>query len=462
MTGLPIVTINSSVLLAPVPITLQETGALISQGGTNLAAGTYSLLQEQSSLTPLLASPLAIASITWSGGTAVVSTSAVIPGLNTGDTFITTIANAAPTGYNGTVLATVTGTNTFSYALATNPGTETVPGTYTPPGQGELVAMNNTYWGQGTTQAVYVLELGPNDGTTGPQALQAWIVANPKFFYSYLTPRNWDATTGLLALIAAYEAPNAFTYFFVTTTTGTYTAYPTVKNVLALIEAPNLPLTEFSLAAAFQITLNYAPSASNKQTQLCFNFVNGVTAYPSVGNSALLLTLKNANVNYITTAAEGGLSNNMMVWGNVLSGVDFSWWYAADWIQLNADQTASNVVINGSQPGNPNPVYYLQSGIDQIQDAIFNLVASAISFGLGAGSVTRQNLTPTQFQAALSAGTYAGQNVVEAIPFTAYIAINPNDYAAGVYSGITIVFIPQNGFKSIVFNVVITNLIASL
>lgn len=460
--SLSIVTINANVLQAPQPITLQEMGAFISQGGTNLAAGTYALLQTSASLTPLLSSPLTLNGLTWSGGTAVATTQAVIPGLVSGDTFITTVAGATPSGYNGTYLCTVTGTSTFSFALATNPGAETVPGTYTPPGQGELVAMNTTYWGQGTTQAVYVLELGPNDGSTGPQALQAWITANPTFFYKYLTPRNWDATTGLLALIAAYEAPNAFTYFDVTTTVANYGTYPTVKNLMLLIESPNLPLTEFSLAAEFQTTLNYAPSASNRQTQLCFNFMNGVTQYPTIGNNALLATLKTANVNYMAPAAEGGLTNTMLVWGNVMSGVDFSWWYAADWIQLNADQTAANIVINGSQPGNPNPLYFNQNGIDQLQDGIVSLVASAIAFGLGAGSVTRAALSPTAFQAALNAGTYSGQCVVQAIPFSQYIALNPNDYAVGRYSGITIVFIPQNGFKAIVFNVTITNLISSL
>jgi hypothetical protein len=67
-------------------------------------------------LTPLLAAPLAIASLAWSGGTVLATTSANIPGLDTGDTFITPIAGATPAAYNGTYLATVTGANTFTCA----------------------------------------------------------------------------------------------------------------------------------------------------------------------------------------------------------------------------------------------------------------------------------------------------------------------------------------------------------
>ena len=35
----PVVRVNVNVLVAPAPSTLQKTGAIISQGGTNLAQG---------------------------------------------------------------------------------------------------------------------------------------------------------------------------------------------------------------------------------------------------------------------------------------------------------------------------------------------------------------------------------------------------------------------------------------
>jgi hypothetical protein len=461
----PIVLINASVVEAPAPSFLQETGAMISQGATTLAPGTYSLLTQSGTLAGLLAAPLAISALVWSAGTVVVTTAAAIPGLNTGDEFITTIAGATPSAYNGTVWATVTGTNTFTYALALNPGAETIPGTFTPANQGELVAMNNTYWSQGSGQAVYVLELGPGDQTNGPAALGTWIAANssPQFFYSYLVPRCWDASAGLLALIAQFETPTSKTYFFVTTTTGTYAAAYTgvMKDGLAEVEAPNLALTEFTLAADFQHTLNYNPSSTNRMTPNSFAYLYGVTPYPTQGNGSLFAALQAANINYVGTGAEGGLSNTILFWGTTLDGNDFGWWYAADWVQIQCDLNTANAVIAGSQ-NKVNPLVYDQDGINRLQDVTVNTVGTGISYGLLTGTVAQTTLAPAVFQSNLEDGAYAGQNVVNAVPFGLYTQQNPSDYAIGRYAGLTVVAIPQNGFKQIVFNVLITNLVGSL
>jgi len=462
-----IVKILISQTVAPAPITYQETGAFISQGATTLAAGSYSLLTQDSSLTPLLAAPAGISSIVWSGGVAQVTTVAAIPGLSTGDTFITTLAGVTPAGYNGLYIATVTGANTFTFPLATNPGTETVPGTYTPPGQGELTAMMTTFFGQGQGQAVYVLELGAGDGSTGPAALGTWITANPGFFYSYLVPRNWDSQSSYLALVEQFEALSAKTYFFTTTTTANYTNYTAqMKSVIWLIEAPSTqnaglrPLTEFSMAAPYQVTLNYAPSASNKQTQLNNAFLYGVTPYPTVGNSALLAQISAANGSVIGTGAQGGISNlATMVGGTTADGNDFSYWYSVDWIQLQAAQALAAAVIDGAN--NPtNPLYYDQAGIDTLQDVVVATMTSAISFGLANGSVTTASLDGPVFTAALNAGTYANQDVVNAVPFTNYTQENPDAYEDGVYGGLTCVYIPMRGFRQIIFNIQVSNLLS--
>lgn len=452
-----IVQINISQQSGAAPITLQGTGAVLSQGGTNLTAGTYSLLTQKSDLTPLLATPLTLSSLTWSGGSVVATTAVPIPGLSTGDTFPTTIAGASPAGYNGTVLATVTGASTFSYPLASNPGSETAAGTYTPPGQGELNAMVGTFFGQGTSRGVYVLELGAGDGNTGPAALTAFETANPNFFYSYLVPRGWDGKAGFLALVAQYEALSAKKYFFVTTTTGTYTAYTSaMKSVLAGVEAPGIPLTEFSLATDFQRTLAYAPSSTNRMTPNAFSFLFGVTQYPAQGTNAILAALKAANINYVGTGAEGGISDTILFWGNNVDGNDFSYWYSVDWIQLNERQAIANEVINGSN--NPiNPLWYSQPGIDRLQDRAVGVVKQAITNGLATGTVTRTALDPISFAQALDNGDFDGQNVINAVPFATYLAANPNDYKTGTYAGLTVVYIPARGFKQIVFGILVTD-----
>lgn len=452
-----IVQINVSVATAPTPTTLQESGAAISQGATNLGAGNSALLTQLSDLTPLLAAPLAIASMVWSGGTVIVTTTAPIPGLQAGDPLITTIANATPVGYNGLQAGTVTGANTFTYPLAVNPGAEIIPGTYTPPSQGELLAMMGTFFAQGTGQAVSVLELGPGDATGGPTALQTFITANPGKFYSYLVPRMWDASTGLLALINANNALNSKTYFFVTTTLATYSNYTDLmKSAWVLIEAPGIPLTEFSIAAAFQHSLQYAPSSVNKMTPMAFSFVFGVTQYPLVGNQALFSALKAANVNYIGTGAEGGISTAIVFWGVNSDGNDFTYWYSVDWFQLNSDLVISNAVINGSN--NPlNPLYYNQPGINTLQDVIYQLIQSAITFGLANGTPARAALDGPAFAQAVDNGDFIDQDVVNAIPFLTYTSENPSAYKQGFYGGLAAVYIPQRGFKQIVFNISVTD-----
>lgn len=233
-----IVTVNVSQTIAPTPSKLQETGAIISQGATTLAAGSFSLLTQAADLTPLLAAALALTSLVWSSG-AVTATTAAPHGLTIGTQFITTIAGAVPAGYNGTYTATVTGASAFTYQQPVNPGSETTPGTYTPRHVISLTAAVNTFFGQGSQQGVYVLELGAGDATAGVTALTAFLALNPGFFYSYLVPRNWDGNAAFLGFLAQFESNTAKTYFHVTTTLATYQVYSALmKCVIATIEAP--------------------------------------------------------------------------------------------------------------------------------------------------------------------------------------------------------------------------------
>lgn len=445
---------------APAPITLQQTGGVISQGATTLANNSKALLTQASDLSPLLAVSLAIASLAWSSGTVLATTAATIPGLTTGDKFRTTIAGATPVGYNGLVLATVTGANTFTYALAANPGAETGPGAYTPPSQAALVAAINTYFAEGgSTQAVYILELGTGDGTSGPPLLNTWIQNNPATIYAFLVPREWDATAAFTALLAQYQAPNAGVYFFATTTVANYPTYTALQKCLfALIDAPGTPLTEFSCAAPFEHALSYNPSASNRMTQFAFSPLFGVTPYPTPGNGPLLTTLKNANINYVGTGAEGGISNAILFWGRMLDGNDYSYWFAADWYRLNGDQALANAVINGSATG-ANPLSYDQSGVNRLQDVLVQVTQTGVSFNLFNGTVGRAALDGPEFQANLNDGDYTDTNIVNAVPFIIYTTENPGNYKAGIYGGLTGVVLIQRGFVEIVFNINLTSFV---
>lgn len=455
-----IVTVNVSQIVAPIPNTRQKTGAFVSQGATNLVAGTYSLLTQASDLTPLLNGALAISSLTWSGGVITATTTAP-HGFTISDTIKLTIAGASPAGYNSTQVCTITGASTFTYAHAGSLSTPaTGSPTYTVEDVAELLAMTTTFFAQGSGQGVYVLELGPGNAADGVTALQAFIASVPNFFYSYLLPRGWDGNGSYLTFLASFENTTAQTYFFTTTTNGTYTDYtPVMKCVYAAIEAPTIPATEFSLAADFWVTLHYAPSSTNKVTPLAFSFVYGVTPYPTVGNSALFTALKAAGVNWKATGAEGGLSNVIILWGTTMDVRPFNYWYSTDWAQINIDLAIANAVINGSN--NPaNPLDYNQNGIDRLQMVGASTLASGVTYGLILGRVVQSALDGPSFGAALDDGDFAGQAAINAIPFVPYNKANPSDYKNGVYNGFAVVMTPLRGFEQITFNVTVTDFVA--
>lgn len=453
-----IVQVNVSLLQAPAPSLLQQTGALISQGGSNAAVNSLTLLTQFSDLTAIQPNTLAkgISTISWLGGTATVTTGAP-HGLATSDQVMITIQGAVPSGYNGTYLCTVTGTQTFTYGLAVNPGPETTAGSYQPASVNELQAMATTYFAQGTMQSVYVLELGFGGATDGVGVLTTWLQNNPQTVYSFLVPRAWDANSAFLTLIASYEAPTAMQYFWVTTTTGTYQNYTDVmKCVIALVEAPGIPALEFSLAGALYSALSYRPGPLNRVSPFNFSYVFGVTPYPTVGNGALLTALKASNTNIIASGAEGGISNTLIEWGVTQDGRDFTYWYSVDYTQINAHIALANEVINGAN-NRVNPLFYDQNGINRLQGRLTQLMTNEITFGLAVGSVLGTELGANDFQQALDQNDFTAQAVVNAIPFVQYASANPTDYKTGRYAGLTIVYIPQRGFTQIVLNVVVSD-----
>jgi hypothetical protein len=454
-----IVSLNVSTLLGATPNTLQQTGAILSQGATSLASGSYSLLSQKSDLTAILAPALSLSSLTWSGGVVTATTANPISGLTTGDTFLTTIGGASPTAYNGTFVATVTGASTFTYALAANPGSETAPGTYTPGNQVELTNAVTDFFAQGTRRGVYVLELGAGDATTGPTALGTFITDNPGIFYMYLVPKSWDGSANFIALARQFVTDSSMTYFWTTTTTNTYAQYAGIKSIQLWVEAPTVSNTEFDAAYAFQVALSYAPSSTNRMTPYAYSYLNGATLYPQLGNNSLLTTLDTANVNYVASAAQGGLSNVMISSGAMQDGEDFSWWYAADYLQINASQTAANIVIQGSN--NPlNPLWYSQNGINQLQDGEYRLLTNMAAYALTQAATVRTALDQQTFIDNLDSGLYTAQNVVNAVPYIDYITANPTQYAANTYGGLTIAFWAPQLFKHIVINVLVTNYVA--
>jgi hypothetical protein len=389
-------------------------------------------------------------------------------GITVSDTWLTTIAGAVPAAYNGTFLATAASATTFTYSV---PSATSSPATGSPTYTGrnvvELVSMNTTWWAQQNAGNLspYVLELGPVEDTAAITALGTYIANNPNsaytpgaegFFYSYLVPRAWASESSYLTFVSQFNSPTSRTKFWTTMTTSNYTSFTNLNScVIGLVEAPGIPATEFSLCSGFYVTLNYGPTTTNKVPPLNNSYVFGVTPYPVAGNTALLNAFKAAGVNWISTGAQGGITLTTFVYGTTMDGKSFNIGYSVDWAQITTKIVVANAVINGSNDPT-NPLYYDQDGINRLQSAAAGNLQSGIGSGLILGTLNQVELDPTTFLNNFNNGVYAGQCVINAVPFQTWLNANPSTYAEGVYGGFTIVMTPQLGFTQIIFNLDVT------
>ena len=433
-----IVNVVVSQQVASAPSTLQRTGAFVTQGGTTLTAGSTALLTQMSDLTAILSSPIATTSLVWNTGVVTV-TLASPHGIPLTDTLLGIISGVTPTAYNGTFTITSTGTNTFTYALVSSPGTATVQGTYVTEAEQDLVAMATTYFAQGTGNAVYVLELGIGTAAQGVTALAAYM-ANPTIpFYSYCVTTEMSADSTMPALVSANSSPTSKVYFFISVqdittpmNADSYGPYEGNKAAVIVYEDLYAPVTQWSAAAVMAQTLNYNPAANNLASPLEYTFVYGVI--PPVLTNAQQTTLAAIGVNWIGTGAQGQISTSLIENGECMDLHPFNYWYSTDWVNINAAIALSAAIINGSNTPT-NPLYYNQAGINSLQQVAQALMNNGISFGLILSPCT-----------------------VNAISFVSYIAQHPSDYAAGIYNGLSVTFVPLRGFNSITIYLTASNI----
>ena len=460
MATFPIVTVNASITQAAIPSNLQQQGALVSQGGTTKAPGTLTSVGNIGDVTTIIAPPLPILTLAWVLN--VVTLTTVNPhGFTDGDVVPVLIAGASPTGYNGAFAGTVTGASTITYPLPANPGAETVPGTVQLGSALELLQMATTYFaGQGVLQ-VNVLELGEGTVGEGVAALSTFITEvdqTAEQQYAYLVPREWDNNPDYLALLPDYTAVDKLTYFYTTTTLANKLAYAGLKCVYAQVEAPAIGSTEFSSASAFGTALKASPGSSSRVPPMEYAPSYGTTAYPLRGNQTIFAGLANANVGWIGTGQQGGITTNILYQGKFSDGNLWNFWYSVDWAQVNFARDIANEVINGSA-STINPLYYDQPGIDRLQNRAAKTATRGINSGLGTGQVLLTQLSQQDFLTAYNNGTFNGKIVINAEPFAVYTAENPADYGLGKYAGLTCIWVTKLGFLNIFFNLQATDLI---
>jgi hypothetical protein len=172
----PIVTVNVSTILAPFTPTYQQTGALVSFGGTNLLPNTSSFLTQFSDLTSLRLSGGGITAASWAGATGTITAGTYNAGtglitftatgtlpVSSPNTFPVTITNVVPAAFNGTYIASVTNATTFTVNVTSTPGTFVTAGNWA---YGQITATINgtlpTYLTTGSPFHAYINGLLPN------------------------------------------------------------------------------------------------------------------------------------------------------------------------------------------------------------------------------------------------------------------------------------------------------------
>lgn len=500
-----IVNLTAVVTTAPTPSQLQQSGAIVSVGGTTLTAGTYQYCGNMAAINAIAATSYPITSLAWASSTVTATVSGVtLPSI--GSTFTTTISGATPSGYNGTYVATVASSTTFTYALASNPGSETAPGYFTISGASPITYPATSFFAQGTSVGAYVLELGPIQGTDAQiAALNTWIQNNPGVFYAYLVPLAWDYSKDEVGSVVINNGGNGYTSAPTVTfsapggggTTATGTAIVQNGAVVAVtITNPgsgynSTPTITFSggggvgasatanLASALNILAGQYASPTGKT----YFFVT-----TSVSNLANYATLKSV---YATVPAPTATSQEFD------SGAMFYQWLVNNPSQSNPlgpmayryltgvtpwVQSGNQANINSVLTGYGNLIYQASEGgiskagiwkgtlmdgtqaawwygIDWFQIQVAQALAAAVING------SNQNPPLIYDQNGINSLLAVAQNVansavkfqcalkitITATSFSDYTTANPNDYAAGIYKGFSATAVGQNGFLTVGF-----------
>jgi hypothetical protein len=460
-----IVNLVATLTVSPTPSTLQQSGAMVSVGGTSLATGAYQFV---GSLTQAL-------TVIGTGGNSTELTAMVTTHFAQGNAvgvYILELGSSITTPDDG-IAALDTWVNKnpgIFYGYLTPADWDTTPAPAAPKlssiSGGTLDA--TTYY----VKIAYVSATGATGETSVEESLAVIAddlleVASPPSLLGatgynvYVsdaagaetlqntTPvsigTNWtEPTTGLVSgtvppltmaqVCSDFSSPTSKVYFCQTTTPVNSAAYGTFDSTGAFLgykaaitfgPSPSASSSEFGAAVMLYNLIVNNPGASNKLAPVQLRFVYGVTPWPDTGETTSIDTLLTNNANMVGTGAEGGISNSCIFGGTVASGIQISWWYGIDWEQITLSRGTAADVINGSN-SNP-PLLYDQAGINLLDANAQQRADNGVTFGC-----------------ALSA-------VVTATPFYTYAQQNPNHYSAGTYNGLLATIVGQTGFMTLTF-----------
>ncbi|WP_430229707.1 hypothetical protein [Paraburkholderia tropica] len=500
-----IVNLTAVVTTAPTPSQLQQSGAIVSVGGTSLTAGTYQYCGNMAAINAIAATSYAITSLAWSSSTvtATVATG-VLPAVGT--QFTTTISGALPSGYNGTYIATVATSTTFTYAVSSNPGTETVAGYFTLSGASPITYPATSFFAQGTAVGVYVLELGDVVGVDAQiAALNTWIQNNPGVFYAYLVPAAWDYSVDEVGSAVINNGGNGYTVaptvtFSAPTSGTTATGTAIVSNGAVVSITITNPGSGYTAAPTITFSGGGGGvgAAATANLASALNILAGQYSSPT-GKTYFFVTTSVANLPnyalqksvYATVPAPTATSQEFD------SGAMFYQWLVNNPSQTNPLGPMAYRFLTGVTPW---PQSGQQANVNSVLSNYGNLIYQGTEGGISTAGIwkgTTMDGTQAswwygidwfqiQVKQALAAAVINGSNqnppliydqnginsllavaqgvansavkfqcalsiTITATPFATYVADNPDDYAAGIYNGFSAVAVGQNGFLTVGF-----------
>ena len=429
-----IVNMTVQVTSAPTPSSLQQSGAIISVGGTTLATGSYQFIGSVAALDLILSTAGNYAELTNMATTFFAQGSAV-------GIYVLEL------GVNTNVVDQVNALNAW---ITDNPG---VFYSYLNPADWDTLPIEVgsviiTNGGSGyTTAPTVTFSAASGGGVTatgtatinGSGVVTAVTITNPGYYpnqtaptVTFSAPTSGTTATGtvnvvndLIVMGGNLSSPSAKTYFFQMTTPANASNYNSNKAFYVKAPAPTAPSTEFTVAADFYDWLVNNPSQETPLAPMSFRFQYGVTPWVQYNNSAAINQTLTAYGNLVITGSEGGITENINEYGTTSDGSQSSWWYGIDWLNIQIHQAMVAAIINGS---NSIPsLNYDQAGINTLQGVGQKVANAGLSFGC-----------------ALSA-------TVIATPFYDYTKANPDNYKAGLYQGFLLDVVGINGFLHVTF-----------
>jgi len=412
-----IVTLNTVVTVSPTPSQLQQSGALISVGGTTLTTGTYQFCGQLSDLEAILSSSGNYVELNAMGTTFFAEGNAV-------GFYVLEL------GTQSTVDAAITALATW---ITNNPGEFY---SYLVPADWDIPVASIS----GSISATTLTVSAVHSGTVAIGQLVSGTSVSANTYITAGSGTSWTVSVSqtvssetltlsnpCVSLAADYANPTGLTYFFITTSAGNIANYENQKSVFAVVPSPTAASSEFQAASAFYQWLVNNPGPANQLAPMAYRYIFGVTPWSRSGNNSTINTILTAYGNLILTGSEGGISDSALFKGNLMDGSQSSWWYGIDWFQIQSKQALAAAVLNGSN-SNP-PLLFGQIGINSLLAVLHQVAVDAVTFGCA------QSISIT------------------AIPFATYIAENPDDYQAGIYNGFQATVVGQNGFLTLTFNI---------